>query len=319
MQKQNNQIICSRRKLLTTTMALAASNALSPSFVRAATGDDTCQFSGLISDPLKTKIENMSRLYCLAYITPNAPGQEDQEHLVAKYPMSIVPQDSRKIFVDWRNKVKDINPNQVMLAYQNVLTESHIPGPGHDIMRELSKKGDYWSHYPGGYTPTVFTSRRMYDYRKSGWKEAFINACSSVLDSYPYDGLFLDNCTVFSVAHPFAWKREIMRGALQDTLIALRKKYPNILIVGNSIENWPGLNGEMNEGREKGFNDEFKNFNKHYGPRVDMAHVYLKNNSTSEHKRLENIINSITDNKVFLGASVDPQHIIWPKIFDSYI
>jgi len=47
-----------------------------------------------------------------------------------------------------------------------------------------------------------------------------------VLASYAFDGLFLDNCTVFQIANPLPSVHAEMIAALQRVLIALRQEFP---------------------------------------------------------------------------------------------
>ena len=77
-------------------------------------------------------------LYCIAYITPDAPGQGGQEAAVARYPLAIVPQEDRSAFRRWRDAVRTLNPNIVLLGYQMVHEEPLTPGPGHDELRKAS-------------------------------------------------------------------------------------------------------------------------------------------------------------------------------------
>ena len=264
---------------------------------------------------LVDKIGSMPRLYCVAYITPDAPGQRDQEAMVAKYPLAIVPQDDGRAFIRWRDRVKSINPDIVLLSYQMVIEETTVPGPGH---RSLQKIHDSWCVYPGGYIPTVGSShkqRRLFDPRKQAWQDGFLEASIATLSSYPYDGLFLDQCGIFVKASPIASIREEMREALQQTLIRLRQALPNILIVGNSRDSWIGLNGEMNESRLGEIQKELRLFSGHVQPRVELVMSYLNSEADTETVRRQ--MASAHSFDAFFAATVNTQHVLWFDAFDE--
>src|SRR5207247_1377934 len=104
----------------------------------------------------------------------------------------------------------------------------------------------------------------------------FLEACRITLQSYPYDGLFLDQCTVFEKAHPLPGVRAEMRQALQITLQRLRQEFPNTILIGNSSYNWQGLNGELDEGRPENMLAELAPFNGHTQPTKDLYNTILK-------------------------------------------
>lgn len=268
---------------------------------------------------LVTRVQQIPKLFCVAYITPDAKNQQGQEAAVAKYPLAIVAQDTRRAFVEWRQTVKALNPSIVMLGYQVVIEETLDPGPGHDHLRLVKNA---WATYPGGYLPTVNNGpgtpqRRIFDPRSAEWRKRFLDACSATMASYPYDGLFLDQCSVFPKAHPFPWIRAEMEVALQDTLLELRKRFPTALLVGNTAKSWRGLNGEMNENRLPEAPPELLPFSGHVEPRLEMVLDSLKtpNDIANVRRNMEMAHRA----GAFYGASVDFQHVLWLRAFDRVI
>lgn len=259
----------------------------------------------------------MPLLFCTAYIDPDIPSQANQESLVAKYPLTIVPQDMRPSHVQWRDRIKRLNPNIVMLGYQMLIEETTVPGPGHDQMRKVK---DAWSLYPGGYLPTVKVEPgprefRIFDPRTPAWQEAFLTACRATLRSYPYEGLFLDQCTVYEKSHPFPGVRAQMRQALQITLLRLRQEFPNMILIGNSSYNWQGLNGELNEGRAKQALEELAPFSGHVQPVIELHQTLLKDPRDIERVKQEMALTH--SQGAYYSACVDYQHILWFDVFDD--
>ena len=95
------------------------------------------------------------------------------------------------------------------------------------------------------------------DLRSDEWKQAFLEtARSATLLSYPYDGLFLDQCSVFAIHHPLESIRREMRVNLNVLLIELRRQHPTAILIRNSVYNFRGLNGKMSEDRKHLFAQE---------------------------------------------------------------
>jgi hypothetical protein len=273
-------------------------------------------------NPIDAGLRNAPRrpvapLFCLAYITPDAPGQGGQEPIVARYPLAVVPQDDRAPFRKWRDDVRALNPSIVFLAYQMVHEETTVPGPGHD---ELRKARNSWCSYPSGFQP--FTSwgeqrHRLYDPRTAEFAECFLRGCRAVLRAFPYDGLFLDNCTIFPTAHPLPSVRAEMREALQRVMLRLREQHPEALIVGNSSENWKGLNGEMNEGRPAQLESELRHFDGHALPNMDMYQTILRSAGDVETVRQD--MHRVLKLGAYYGANVESTHVLWFDDFDKVL
>ena len=270
----------------------------------------------ITDEQLSNRITSIPPLFCTAYITPDAPGQEGQESLVAKYPLALVPQDHRMHFRKWRDRVKRIHPEIVLLGYQIVIEETTVPGPGHDELRKIVNS---WATYPNGFVPTVgplSKRRRIFDPRTEEWQEGFLTACQATLASYPYEGLFLDQCTIFRKSHPSRQEKVKMEVALQKALVELRKEFPNKLFVGNCRDNWQGLNGEMVEGR-KASPEELRRISGHILPKLDLfASRLMHDNDIATVKRDMTFAHA---NHAFYGASVDYQHVLWFDIFDEVV
>ena len=257
-------------------------------------------------------------LFCFAYIDPDIPSQANQETHIARYPLTLVPQDMRTTHVQWRDRIKHLNPNILMLGYQMVIQENTLPGPGHEELRLVK---DSWCVYPDGiYYPTVQVDPgprefRIFDPRKRAWQESFLAACRATLLSYPYDGLFLDQCSVFEKAHPLPSVREQMRQALQATLLRLRQDFPGTILIGNSSYNWQGLNGELNEGRPEKILEELAPFTSHVQPTMDLYASLLKYpNDSATVKREMALAHS---QGAYYSAAVDNQHVLWFDAFDE--
>lgn len=257
-------------------------------------------------------------LFCTAYIDPTIQVQAGQEAVVAKYPLILISQDVRLPFERWRNRVKELNPSIVMLGYQLVIEETTVPGPGHDIQRQLL---DSWCVYPDGSFPTIYVrpaTRRfkLFDPRKEAWQSNFLEACRATINSYPYDGLFLDQCSVHGIAHPVEEVRSEMRQALQDTLTRVRKEFPSKILVGNSRYHWSGLNGELNEGRANSM-DELDPFSGHVVPRIQMYQSLLRHSYDIAVMKKE--MAKAHARGAFYGAAANYQHALWFDEFDDVI
>jgi hypothetical protein len=231
--------------------------------------------------------------------------------------MALVPQDSRIEFQRWRDKVKSINPDIRLLGYQMVCEETTVPGPGHDKYRTLNAP---YITYPNGRVPAVGPShkrRRLFDLRKAEWRDAFLEGCLATMRSYPFDGLFLDNCTVFPKHHPVSSVRDEMRDALQHALSQLRSTLPKSILIGNARENWTGLNGEMNEGRRRDVADEVASYRGHAAPEMDLVTTILKSPEDTATVRRE--MTAALRRGALYGAAVNYQHVLWFDEFDEVI
>lgn len=254
-------------------------------------------------------------LYVTAYIDPTIPSQKGQEAVVAKFPLAIVGQRSSIVLQQWLDKIRNINPSIKLLAYQNVNGENSVGSPGNDILHKI-KSQDVWVNY-SGITPKAFEGRRLYDPRKEVWQNAFLDACEAAYHCYPYDGLFLDNCTVFNIAAPLPTVRATMIDALNQVLIKLRQRLPNAIIVGNGPDHFPALNGAMNEGRAQQLAAEVTARN-HQPPIVNLYQFITDMRNPNEAVIKANFELALR-NKCFFGLAHtdDYQHIYWPELFDK--
>jgi hypothetical protein len=240
--------------------------------------------------------------FCTAYISDGLYVDE-----IASYDLCIVPQDNRQPAIDWRNAIKVANPNIIMLGYIQVISESFDKGDGHNVMRTLVDK-DAFSIVDNAmplYNYTQYGARRLYDPRKPAWSKAFLRACEATMFNYPFDGLFLDNCTIFNIHNPDKLVRADMESALQETLLDLRRIFPTTPIVGNCRDNWSGLNGEMNEGRLSDADSELPPYVGQTQPNMNLLQ-YLGSDVTEQQAYKDKAI----EHNAYFGASVNFQTVV---------
>lgn len=310
MQQLMNESLSRRSFLLRSMVGLSglALSSLSPSL-------SSSQALGSLTGPVESSLR-IPPLFCIAYVNPEIPRQANQEGVIARYPLAIVPQSDRPAHVRWRDRIKELNPKIIMLGYQMVAEQTTVPGPGHDKLRDTT---DAWAVYPGGFYPTIDPGngqrRRLFDIRKQEWQQAFLNACRATLESYPYDGLFLDQCSVFEITHPIPSVKTAMRQALQSTLLRLREEYPNTIFIGNSSYNWEGLNGELNEGNLSRVPTELAPFDGHAQPAMDMYVSRLRHRNDVETVKKEMTL--VYKQGGVYAASVTYQQVLWFDLFDK--
>lgn len=300
--------------LLALTDALINNNYATAAVVPGSQGDESrSQITGK---------HNALPVFCVAYIDPGIESQKGQEHIVAKYPVAIIPQDNRGRFIKWRDTIRKLNPGITYLAYQMVAEETRVPGPGHDIMRKIENS---WVRYPGGITPTVTYNsapstdkfHRLFDTRKKEWQDKFIEACLSTLHSYDYQGLFLDQCTILGKASLNPYTRHEMKLALNETLERLRSYVgEKRILIGNSSMSWPALNGEMNESRPHALENEMNTMSTHHSPRMELFLYQLSNND--DDKAILKMLNTAISHNAYFGVSRNYQEVIWPDAFDAF-
>jgi hypothetical protein len=301
-----------RRKLIKNSAIVAAFNML-PSHVCGQV--TTEEHSGLLSLPWSN---NIPPIFCIAYIDPGIKKQRGQEAIVAKYPLAIVSQDHKIQSVRWRDKVKSINPGIKLLGYQMVIEETTVPGVGHE---RLSKAGNSWVTYPGGWHPKVKLAtdkvRRIYDPRSGEWQEAFLDGCAKTLESYPFEGLFLDQCTIFNIASLSMVTRTAMLGALRSTLLELRRRFPSKIFIGNSSYSFAGLNGELNENRDKDLPKKNKFLDAHAEPEFNLYQFYTQD--IEDYHQIKMQMKLAYKYKRFFGVSSNYQKVQWFDFFDDVI
>lgn len=257
------------------------------------------------------KMIDSPKIFSLSFIDPRIDSQKNQEEIVSRFPMALVTQDVRWDHLAWKNKVRRYNKDIVFLAYQMVIEETTVPGPGHDILRDIKKS---FLEYPGGYQPYILVhktkKRRIFDPRTDEWKSGFLKACEKVLNSYDYDGLFLDQCTIYQKYVPISHIREEMFGALQDVIQILRNKYPDKIIIANSRYQWNGANGQMNENRRNDFKNELTRKNNTDLP-INLGVVLQEKNEQVVKKLMEEV--HLYD--AWFCSCESPQKVTW---YDFY-
>lgn len=307
----------SRRRFI----ALSSLSALAlPGIARGQQVDETPRLNQFLRETANSSLRGTLRtelppLFITAYINPMYAVQAGQEAAVARYPLSLVPQDTRPAFKRWRDKVKSLNPKQIMLGYLSVNNEVFSPGPGHDV---LNRARGEWARWPMGHVPTAFTPpRRLFDLRSPKWRDSFLEAARVTFASYPYDGLYLDNCSVFKITHPLESVREEMLASLQEALLLLRAEFPKIILIGNTRFNFEGLNGEMNENRFRELQKETEPFAGHVSPRLELHQSVLKaaNDITTVE---EELLGTLRVGGLY-GAAVNYQQALWFDMFDEVL
>lgn len=298
-------------------MGGSAAGVMAATTLPAAAGEDE-----LASVVRKASVNIAGRtvapIYAVAYIDPGLKSQQGQEATVARYPIALVPQDDRPHFRRWRDDVRRLNPRIILLAYQMTMEETTVPGPGHDRLR-LAR--DSWCTWPGGapvWGGKPEKRRRLYDPRKAEWKERFLEACAVTLRSYPYDGLFLDQCGVFFLHSLPPHVRRQMRKHLGETLMELRRRQPGAVLIGNSSYDWEGLNGEMSEADESRFDNEFRSFAGHAQPQIDLGLVLLDETTGNDDYVRRRLISTCRHGALF-SAAASYQHVPWFRVYDEVL
>jgi hypothetical protein len=260
-------------------------------------------------------------VYCLAYIDPANKLHRGQELEISKYPIAVIPQDNRVQFGQFRTKLKRLNKNQKILAYQLTLDENEIPGPGHDLIRKLKNS---WLTLPGGIKASinvksagVYKDFRIYDPRDLVFRQKFIEACKLLVNKNGFDGIFLDNCTIYGMYSNIPILGNELMNALQSLIDEVRIALPNTILIGNSRYNWNGLNGEMNEGRPSELPKEVAGFSGHASPQINMYHYYMKN--SNDLINAEQNFRWALENQCFFGTGINNQTIKYYNFFDKIL
>jgi len=293
--------------------ALALGTALSGGALRLALAGDPSSASSARS--WQRRLATAPKLFCLAYITPDAPGQGGQEPTVARYPLAVMGQERRAAALRFRGRIRELNPEIVTLGYQMTIEENTVPGPGHDLLRQLA--GCWVQDGSDAFTVTVSPGkkRRVYDTRRREWQDKFVQACLTTLEADPYDGLFLDQCTVYSAASPDRAVRDDMKAGIQAALTELRRQAPDALIVANSSFSFDGVNGELNENRPRDYAAELAPYNGHAHPSAELAYFMIK--SDGDRRDLKERMQAVQRYGAYFGAGRDYQHVEWYEEFDS--
>lgn len=241
--------------------------------------------------------------------------------IAAKYDLLIVNQNTSTVAKAWYDSIKVLNPNIKLLAYLIVNHEpGTAPGAGNDILRDANRwnavQQEPWLLTAEGYIKAIqldgWKSRRLYDYEKAIWKENFKLACDAIFAAYPFDGLFLDNCTANWAA--YAPRVVEKTTALQTALLDLRRAYPSKWIVGNGMENWMGLNGEMNEGRL----GQVSELTPVTGQVVPNVNCFLSiTTASTPNTDLQTAYNAVKPYGAWYGVQRNDNVLYWPSLFDT--
>lgn len=257
-------------------------------------------------------------LYAVAFIDPGIEAQQGQEATVAKYPLALVPQDMRTLHVAWRDRIRALNPNIVLCAYQISVEGTTVPGPGHDELRKIKEISSFIRNLDGSFRTINSRGLRLYDPRAREWRERFLDACSITLASYPYQGLFLDQYSVFAAHGVVPWEREEIKEALRATARELRKRHPDALLIANSAFDWPDLNGEMNENKKHNLTRELRSNSIHSKPELNLGLVLLEDD-TREPPELRRMLGDICGHGALFSAAKVYQRVPWFPLYDEIL
>lgn len=266
----------------------------------------------------KELVERVSKappIYCIAHINPTLEDQKGQEELVSRFPIAIVPQDMHREHKKWRDRIRELNPNIVFLAYQMTIEETTARGPGHDRMRRAQSS---WNLGRDGSPVTIEWRgkiKRVYDPRTSEWQDAFVEACGLTIESDGYEGVFIDQCNVYRriLSSGSEYKEQMI--ALREAVWKVRKAWPDKLIVANSPHKFDGTNGEMNEGRISSWGEEFEEYSGHFKPNMNMAAVLLKNKK--DYLSIPALLKRAIKYDALFYACESYQKIYWDPAYDN--
>ncbi len=190
----------------------------------------------------------MTKAFCLAYGNGTSPAADAAT--AAQFPLIITAQSAGQEYMAWRDQVKAISPTALILAYHQTAFQQAGDGPGYVTMAVQAAAAQL------AQTMVPPDTGHMYNYLDASYKAAYLEAIAAVMASWPYDGVFLDNFTVWlgstvgqigtHTCDPVI--RSQMFTALQDIILTLRRWYPNkIIITNNAGARYFGSNGGMTE------------------------------------------------------------------------
>lgn len=244
-----------------------------------------------------------------------------EAEIAAKYDLLIVNQDTRPSAVSWLNVIRGIKPSIKLLAYLIVTEEpGAAPGAGNTILMDRNRwdaaQQEPWLMTPAGdiaaITVANWKRKRLFDFRLPVWQQSFKDACAAILSAYPFDGLFLDNCTASWAKH--AAGNPGLSQSLQSVLLDVRRSYPDKILVGNGVENWMGLNGEMNEGRIGQIGELVPSVGQ-VVPNMNL--YYMVGNASTTDAEITAVYQQVKQLDGWLGLHRTDAAIHWPAIFDT--
>jgi hypothetical protein len=227
-----------------------------------------------------SRLAGKPRLYAIDY--RNDPGILDpqMEATWAKFPLLIVFSDMQQPLVEHRARIRALNPTQVLLAY---IATNHAQPPTQvcGVAERDMIGADPFMHFADGSIPMADCGPdhdycKLYDYRTDAWRTMFLESARESLYIGGFDGLFFDNCNVWTAAleNNNQTVRRQMLEALQDAISTLRGRYPSACLIGNSDVRFAGLNGEMVENRPPDFKAALVPFQGHAQPEMNLCQLY---------------------------------------------
>lgn len=215
----------------------------------------------------------MPPIFVVAYGIPLAA----QWPIIAKYPLAVLDQGYHPEVYPRYDSIRDLNPDIKLIGYQVVLEHAaHQTGPGAAVVNAttdpstycINNTGSTITYVHGATTVNILVGQpitywngthdvKLRDYRSPLWQAAFLSACDAILEAYPFDGLFLDNCGTLPMQAPGDdATQEEMQAALIGVIEQIRANHPDKIIIGNGPAYYAttfgrevpaALNGSMTE------------------------------------------------------------------------
>ena len=115
----------------------------------------------------------------------------------AGYDALVVSQEITPSYIDFRDRVKTLNPDIKIIGYHMVAFKHPANTPSDKVMFDAGA-----AYLMDGADPVTLAFNAshdvtMFDYRNAKWQTAFVHACEVLMATYPYDGIMLDNCSVW--------------------------------------------------------------------------------------------------------------------------
>lgn len=160
-------------------------------------------------------------LFCIAYLDPKNPEHNalGQAETVGRYDLAIVNLlEPTRDCGPWLDVARRINPDLKVIAYVQVATQDFTPS----VSGMTTRQAHSLAWLPG----ETYNGRLYSGYQSHAWQDAFHAACDATLRAYPVDGLFFDNCAVWSRHVRRPDDGPAMSEALQCVITEQRQRHP---------------------------------------------------------------------------------------------
>ncbi len=188
-------------------------------------------------------------LFVFAYgAMPSTPARV----VVSQFPLAIVDQ-SVTPFTDFV-AIRGLNTNIQLFARLAVLDSNPATtGVGNALVNAVTDPTSYCINNTGanivyidgnGATITITPGQpithavgtanfKIRDFRNAAWQAAMVSACTAIMTSFNFTGIYLDGCYVPDIAAPGdVATLAAMNAALITTLNAIRASLPTVLFIG---------------------------------------------------------------------------------------